>query len=474
MRQGLHRALTTVEYFTFGFGTMIGVGWLVVIDDWLGRGGPGGAMLGFALGTVLLVPVAITYARLVRQMPDAGAEVAYTEGVFPAALSFAAGWTMVLAYAIVCPWEAVAIGNLLARVFPALDQWPLYEVGGRTIYAPRLALGLLLTGLIAWVNYRGIRPSGLFQDATTFGLLAVFAVFTTLGLLGGDPGNLEPLFPAPGWSGALVGTLLVLQIVPYFMTGFESVAKGSEEAREGYDPRGFGRAILLALGAGGLFYVTVVGVVAYVFPWRRLVAEGLGTEVAFERAFASRRLAELILFGAFLSLLKVFNGNFVAATRLLYALGRRGLVPAGLGRVDPQLGTPAAAIGLLAALTAAGALLGDALLVPVTEVGSLASGVGWLAACAAFLARTRGRSSPTPAIVGARHAARGTAWLGVAVGLALLVMKLVPFVPGSFGAAEWTAFVLWSLLGAGLWRSRPRLAAEQSGAGGPVQREPGP
>ena len=62
-------------------------------------------------------------------MPDAGAEIAYTEAVFPRFWSFVAGWLMVLAYAIVCPWEAVAIGNLLARQFPAMNTWPLYEVG---------------------------------------------------------------------------------------------------------------------------------------------------------------------------------------------------------------------------------------------------------------------------------------------------------------------------------------------------------
>jgi APA family basic amino acid/polyamine antiporter len=453
MPQGLHRALTTVEYFTFGFGTMIGVGWLVLMDDWLGRGGPAGAMLGFAAGTLLLLPIGATYARLVRRMPDAGAEVAYTEGVFPRAVSFIAGWTMVLAYAIVCPWEAVAIGNLLARVVPAVDAWPLYELGGRPIYAPRLALGWLLTAIIGAVNYRGIRPSGLFQDVTTFGLLAVFALFAALGFAQGEATNLRPLFPAPGWSGALVGTLLVLQIVPYFMTGFESVAKGSEEARDGYDPRGFGRAIVLALAAGGLFYVTVVAVVAYVFPWTRLVEERLGTEAAFERAFASRTIARIIIFGALLSLLKVFNGNFVAATRLLYALGRRGLVPAALGRVHPRFGTPAAAIVGLAVFTAAGPLLGDALLVPVTEVGSLASGIGWLAACAAFLAHTRpaSRQGARPGETDAPRSARLVAALGVAVGCALVVMKIVPLVPGSFGPAEWTAFALWSTLGAILW-----------------------
>ncbi|MBI2614184.1 MAG: hypothetical protein HYW52_00580 [Gemmatimonadetes bacterium] len=66
MKPALHRTLTTVEYFTFGFGTMVGVGWLVIMDDWLGRGGPGGAALGFLIGGVLLLPIAATYGRLVR------------------------------------------------------------------------------------------------------------------------------------------------------------------------------------------------------------------------------------------------------------------------------------------------------------------------------------------------------------------------------------------------------------------------
>ena len=44
----------------------------------------------------------------------------------------------------------------------------------------------------------------------------------------------------------------------------------------------------------------------------------------------------------------------------------------------------------MAALTAAAAMFGDAILVPITEVGSLAVGVGWLSACVAYLLRRRG------------------------------------------------------------------------------------
>ncbi len=72
---------------------------------------------------------------------------------------------------------------------------------------------------------------------------------------------------------------------------------------------------------------------------------------------------------------------------MLYAMGRRDLVHPSLGRVHRSYGTPVVAIGLMAALTAAAAMFGDAILVPITEVGSLAVGVGWLSACAAYLLR---------------------------------------------------------------------------------------
>jgi amino acid transporter len=449
----LHGSLSTVEYFTFGFGTMIGVGWLVLMDDWLGRGGPGGAMLGFLLGGLLLIPIASTYGRLVQAVQDAGAEIAYAESVFPPFVSFAAGWTMVLSYAIVCPWEAVATGNLLQRVFPALNSYQLYSIGGSPIFAPRLTVGLALTLLVAGVNYRGIKPSGVFQDVMTFGLLVTFAIFTLLGFARGSAANMQPLFPRAGSGGVWLSVFLVLQIVPYFMTGFESVAKGSEEAKPGFDPRNFTKAIDSALVAGFLFYVIIIASVTFVYPWQQIVSGHVRTEVAFERAFGSHAIAQLILFGAFLSLLKIFNGNFVAATRMLYAIGRRNLVNPLLGRVHPRYGTPTVAIVLMAALTLATAMLGDAILVPITEVGSLAVGVGWLSACAAYLARQ---------VRAGRSEFMAPAWMGASVSVAIILMKVIPQIPGSFTKAEWIAFTSWTALGLGFWIARRKPVAVQT------------
>jgi len=174
------------------------------------------------------------------------------------------------------------------------------------------------------------------------------------------------------------------------------------------------------------------------------------TEVAFERTFGSHAIAQLILFGAFLSLLKIFNGNFVASTRMLYAIGRRNLVHPALGRVHPVYGTPYVAIGLMAVLTIGAAMFGDAILVPITEVGSLSVGVGWLSACVAWLAR-RGPGEPA-----------AMARVGAVVSVGIILMKVVPVVPGSFTMAEWIAFAGWSALGLAFWLARPSVDHDDS------------
>lgn len=445
----LARKLRTIDYFSLGFGTMVGVGWLVLMDDWLQRGGPLGAILGFAVGGLALLPIGYIYGRLVMAMPDAASEIAYTAKVFPAEVSFATGWMMMLAYLIVCPWEAVAIGRLASYIVPAMQSWPLYRVGGSTIYAPNLALGLALTAIIMVINYRGIRVSATFLKWTTFGLLALFVVFAAAGVTHGSPENLAQPFSHAG----PISVLLMLQVVPYYMTGFESVPKCAEEAKPQFRKRGYFRAIVAALLVGVAFYTAVIAVVAWLYPWRALTHERFATAVAFERSVGQRWIIDVILAAAILSLLKIFNGNFLAATRLLFALGRRGLVDARTSQIHPRFQTPAIAVVALGVVTAVAVLLGDAILVPISEVGALASAVGWFATCAAYFRIER--STPQ----------RSVAVLGSVVAAAIISIKLLPFVPGHFTAWEWIALFAWLLAGVSLRRrgvAQTQVAAEQA------------
>jgi basic amino acid/polyamine antiporter, APA family len=296
----LARKLRFTDYFTLGWGTMVGVGWLVVMDDWLLRGGALGALLGFAIGGALLFPIGWVYGKLVAAMPDAAGEIAYTAAAFSRPISFSTGWMMMLAYFIVCPWEAVAVGRIAGYIVPSLDSIEIYRIAGRPVYLPHLVIGLGLTALLTTLNYRGIRLSATFQNWTSFGTLALFTIFVVLGVSKRSTHNFPPLFThAP-----FVSFLLVVQIVPYFMTGFESVSKAAEESTSEFGSQGFLKAICMAVLVGILFYTAIIAAVAFVAPWHELTGEKFMTAVAFQHAVGSRWIVNVILAAALLSLFK--------------------------------------------------------------------------------------------------------------------------------------------------------------------------
>jgi amino acid transporter len=438
----LARKLRLTDYFTLAWGTMVGVGWLVVMDDWLTRGGALGALLGFAIGGALLFPIGWVYGRLVAAMPDAAGEIAYTSAAFSRPVSFSTGWMMMLAYFIVCPWEAVAVGRIAGYIVPSLDSLELYRIAGRPVYLPHLVIGLGLTASLTTLNYRGVRLSATFQNWTSFGTLALFIIFVALGASKGSPHNFPPLFThAP-----LVSFLLVLQIVPYFMTGFESVSKASEESTPEFRSQSFFKAIWMAILVGIVFYTTIVAAVAFVAPWHELTSERFMTAVAFQQAVGSRWIVNVILAAALLSLFKCFNGNFVAASRMVFAMGRRGMIDARAGRIHPEHQTPSTAVLCVGLTTAACMLLGDAILVPITEVGSVACAIGWTATCAAYISMSR--SGTLPGQLKLSPIEWLVAGLGLFVAIAMALMKIVPAVPGHFTVYEWLALGIWIALGA--------------------------
>jgi APA family basic amino acid/polyamine antiporter len=439
----LARKLKLRDYFALAFGTMIGTGWLVLMDDWLGRGGPLGTMLAFGLGGLVLLPVGWVYGEWVKRLPDASGEAAYTAQVFPPIVSYFTGWMMLLAYFIVCPWEAVAVGKVAAYLVPALNSVELYQVAGQAVFLPRLLLGILMTVFFGYLNYRGIRGSAIFQRWAAGTVLVLVVSVALAGARHGSLGNFQPVFKAA----PLVSIVLVLQIVPYFLTGFESVPKIAEEAQKEFRAQGFFRAIALALFVGAGFYVMVVAAVSFAAPWPGLLGKRFATAVAFGQAIGTQWPVRLIMIAAMFGLFQCFNGNLVASTRMLFSFGRRGTIPARFGAVHPAYRTPSVAIVGVTAASLAGLFLGDALLVPVTEVGSMAAATGWFAACVSFL------------LLETRVGARSIAAIGALVALLMIAMKLLPAFPGHFTRAEWITLALWLLLGAGMHVFRARTAA---------------
>ena len=437
----LAHKLRLVDYFTLGFGVMVGTAWLVVMDDILNRGGPLGAILGFTAGALILLPIGFVYGQLVRTIPDAAGEAAYVARFFPPVVSFATGWMMFLSYFLTCPFEALAAGRITGYLFPSLNTIELYRVGGYPVYLPHLLLGVTLTVLLTGLNYRGIQASARVSKTTTFTFLSLVIVFALAGARHGSASNFHPLFSHT----PLLSILLVWQVVPWLLSGFESVGKVAEEASPGFAGRNFSVAILLTIFSGLVFFWIVIAAVSCVAPWQTLNGnQQFPTATAFERALHARWIVVLIMGSALVALVQAFNANVVASSRLLFAMSRRNLLHPAMSRVHQKNLTPSAAIIAVGVSTGLTILLGEALLVPILEVGAVTAAVGWMAASAAYY-----KMKPR----GVRFAA---AAFGLSVTAIMVLVKLLPWVPGHFTWHEWLALAIWGVVGTAIYSTRKR------------------
>jgi APA family basic amino acid/polyamine antiporter len=428
----LARKLRLIDYFALGFGTMVGTGWLVVMDDILQRGGPLGAILGFTAGALMLLPIGYVYGKLVKLIPDAAGEVAYTARVFPSGVSFVTGWMMFLAYFLTCPFEALAAGRILGYLFPSLNSLELYRIGNHPVYLPHLVLGLAIAVFFTWLNYRGIQASTRFLKVTTFTFLALVIGFALAGAKHGSAANLHPAFS----HSPLISILLVWQVVPWLMSGFESVGKSSEEASPEFRGGSFSVAIIMTIFSGLLFFWLVISAVAYVAPWQSLNSHlQFPTAVAFEKAFHAHWIVDFILGTALVALLQAFNANMVAASRLLFAMGRRNLLIPAMGNVHVVNRTPVLAIFGVGAATGVAIFFGEAGLVPILEVGAVACAVGWMSACVSYF------------LMKPRLLDRAAALFGFLVTSLMILVKVLPIIPGHFTRYEWVALAIWAVLG---------------------------
>jgi len=433
----LAHKLRLVDYFALAFGAMVGTGWLVTMDDILQRGGPLGAILGFTAGALMLLPIGYVYGHLVRAIPDSAGEAAYVAKFFPPSVSFATGWMVFLSYFLTCPFEALAAGRISGYVFPSLNRFELYRLGGHPVYLPHILLGLVIAVSLTWLNYRGIQASARLGKWTTFTFLTLVVIFAMAGAQHGQAVNFCPLFShAP-----LISVLLVWQVVPWLLSGFESVGKYAEEASPDFEGRSFSTAIMLTILVGLAFFWVVISAVAYVAPWQSLKNnQQFPTAVAFEQALHAHWIVNLIMASALVALLQAFNANMVASSRLLYAMGRRNLLDHRMARVHPQNRTPSTAIVIVGVATALAMLLGEAGLVPILEVGAVSSAVAWMAGCASYWCMK-------PVLRGRIAAAFGLLVTGL-----MIAVKVCPWVPGHFTRYEWIALAVWVGLGALLRR----------------------
>ena len=461
-RPELKKDISALQFFTLGFGTIIGVGWVVVLGQWLSKAGPLGAILGFAGGGLIMMLVALCYAEMSSQLPVAGGEVAYAYELYGVNMSFAIGWAMALIYIATTTFEAVSVGWVAGALLEGFEGRILYTVRGDPVYLGSLALGLGGMAFLTYLNYRGAKAATRFQDVLTYGVLGCSLIFVTAGLVWGKASNLEPLFQQTGSVG--MGIASVLVTAPFWYGGFNVIPQAIEEMAPGTSVKLVGRMMLLALFSAGFFYCIVILSASMSLPWQEMLELELPAAGAFEAALNSPALANLVLLAAFLGIVTTWNAMFLAGSRVLFALGRATIIPPAFASVHSKFRSPATAVLFVGVIGSAGVFLGRGAIVPIVNVGATCLTLGYLITCWGVIKMRRDQPErERPFRVPGGIATASLAVLGCLYMLFMTLYGPYSSAEGSF-PLEWMIFLAWGALGAIFWFGARRLRGSVSEA----------
>ncbi|UZR98002.1 APC family permease [Chondrinema litorale] len=373
---GLKKAIGKTAFFSLAFGSMIGVGWVTAMGSWLNDAGPIGAALAFALGGSLMLLIGFCYAEVTSMLPLAGGEVSYAYKAYGTQKSFIIGWFLAFGYLSVSAFEAISVGKVMSYLFPSIEFLPLYQIGNDTVFTSHILLALLCTGLITWLNHKGVGNAAKFQIWLTSAILLAAILLMIAGFSSGEFKNLEPVFGNRDipWKGFLA----VLVTVPFWFVGFDTIPQSAEEAQSNISPKVLGSLILLSIIAATTFYFILIVSTGMVAPWNNIVDASLPTAAAFKQAFAGSWIAKLVLITALIGLLSSWNGFFLACSRVIFALGRGRIIPATFGKTHPVYGTPTKAILFCGIITFLSVFTGRQAMVAFVDVGSFCMTVAFL------------------------------------------------------------------------------------------------
>jgi amino acid transporter len=460
----LKSGLGAWQLFTFGFGTIVGIAWVVLMGQLLAQAGLAGTFLGLTCGAVMMILVGVCYARVGARFPHAGGEVAYTRELYGETAANVLGWFLVLTCILVCCFEMISVGWISTQLWPEIVHTKLYSILGNDIYAEPLAVSVAIQVLIVVANHLGTKRAGRLQAITTGGKILLSICFIVAGLRVAQAQFGKPLFVRDPAGSIIPGVLSVITVAPFWFSGFNAIAQTLGERSGSVSAARAASMTVVSLVAAWVFYCLVLISMSLIMPREQLLSYPLPTAAAFQAAFGSRALGNIVLLAGLLGLIATWNALFFSATRILLVLADAGFVSSRFRALHPRSATPTAAIVLVGILVPLGSLLGRGVIGPLLGAFSVVMAGIYAVVCwgAIILRRQHVQRPPWN-------------WVDLVPYLALAscaaiaaFASLEPLKTWSNGRApiEWLMLLAWGICGAWLtWRSRKhrmRVCKEQS------------
>jgi APA family basic amino acid/polyamine antiporter len=450
-RHRLPRVFGTAQLVILGLGVMIGAG-IFSLSGRQAAGNAGPAVIAsFVLAALVCFVAALSYAELSSTIPVAGSVYTFSYVAFGELWAWLVGWALILELLVAAAlvsraWSAYSLATLdgLGVEVPAT----ITKYGAFDADVNLIAPGVLI--LLTLLVVTGTKLSARVLTAAVLGKVGVIALVIVVGARYVDSANYTPFVPreqaadaatgggtllqaiigSPDSTYGIFGVFAAASVITFAYIGFDLIATAAEDTK---DPRhSVPRAMLISLGLVTLLYVAMAVVLVGLRPYSEL-----GTDAPVSDALEAAGVpwaAVVVNFGGLLAFTTVIMVVLIAQSRVLFAMGRDGLLPRSLGRVSRRFSAPsnaAATAGIAATLLALYPGIGslEELLVIGTMAAFFSCAIGVL-----VLRRTqpdleRGFRVPASPLLPLLSAA-ATAWLAV-----------------NLSVDTWRNFGIWTLVG---------------------------
>ena len=360
------KTMNARDLMAIGIGTVIGTGIFILPGTIAAKQAGPGVSLSFLLSAIVCAFAAMCYAEFASALPVAGSAYSYGNVVFGEFFGWLLGWALVLEYMLAVAsvstgWAAYfnSFIESFGLKIPHALSGPFDPAHGTHINIVAVVIVLLITVMLS----RGLQSSVRVNNIAVVIKVAIILIFIVAGLFFIKPKNYHPFLPYH-MSGVIHGATIGF----FAYLGFDCVSSSAAEVKN--PKRNMPLGIIGTLGIVTLLYMGVAIVLTGMVKYTRL---DVANPVSYALQLVHQNwLAELLSIGALIGMFTMMVAMIYSSSRLIYAIGRDGLLPAFLGKLDKKSHSPQVALWIVAVIIATmGGLVSLDQLTSLVNIGTL-------------------------------------------------------------------------------------------------------
>ena len=333
----LPRSIGTFQLTMFGVGATVGTGIFFVLSSAVPEAGPA-VVVAFVMAGIAAGLAAICYAEMASAVPVSGSTYSYAYATLGEIVAMGVAACLLLEYgvstaAVAVGWSGYlneALRNLTGIELPQAILAAPWDAEPGVVNLP----AVVLVGLCMLLLIRGASESARVNAIMVVIKLSVLAMFIVIAFTAFDANNFADFAPF-GFGGVSVAAGTIF----FSFIGLDAVSTAGDEVK---DPqRTMPRALLAALFIVIAFYVLVAAAAVGTQPWQEFEGQSeAGLAQILEKVTGTPIWATILAVGAVISIFSVTLVTLYGQTRILFAMGRDGMLPRMFARVSPRTQTP--------------------------------------------------------------------------------------------------------------------------------------